>query len=169
MNRTRRAAVARRCAGLLARSRRRRREGRAGRRPAAFRNTGFSLVEVLVSFALLGLTAATVLTLLVQSGLNNLEARRAEALAAMTRATLPDLDGVEDLEQVWCPSAAAWRTECASEPPQYRRVVRAVPVLEASTPGESLEMIEVTLQVTAPQSGRAAGERTITVVTLRAP
>ena len=160
MNRTRRAAVARRCAGLLARSR---------RRPAAFRNTGFSLVEVLVSFALLGLTAATVLTLLVQSGLNNLEARRAEALAAMTRATLPALDGVEDLEQVWCPSAAAWQAACAAEAPRYRRVVRTVAVDEPGRPGESVEVAEITLQVTALQAGPAAGDRTITVVTLRVP
>lgn len=135
----------------------------------AARNAGFSLVEVLVSFALLGLTAATVLALLVRSGLNNLEARRAEALAATVRASLPDLDGLEDLEQVWCPSAAAWQAACAAESPRYRRVVRSVPVAEPGRPGESLEVAEVTLQVTALQAGRAAGERTITVVTLRVP
>ena len=133
------------------------------------RNAGFSLVEVLVSFALLGLTAATVLALLVRSGLNNLEARRAEALVAMARASLPDLDGAEDLEQVWCPSATAWQAACAAESPRYRRVVRFVPVLEPGRPGESLEVAEVTLQVTALQAGRAAGERTISVVTLRVP
>lgn len=132
-------------------------------------------MEVLVSFALLGLTAATVLALLVRSGLNNLEARRAEALAAMARASLldldglPDLDGAEDLEQVWCPSAAAWQAACAAESPRYRRVVRSVPVSEPGLPGESLELVEVTLQVTALRAGRAAGERTISVVTLRAP
>ncbi len=136
---------------------------------AAPRHAGFSLVEVLVSLALLGLTAATVLALLVRSGLNNLEARRAEALAAMARASLPDLDGAEDLEQVWCPSAAAWQAACAAESPRYRRVVRSVPVAEPGRPGESLEVAEVTLQVTALQAGRAAGERTITVVTLRVP
>ncbi len=142
---------------------------------AAPRNAGFSLVEVLVSFALLGLTAATVLALLVRSGLNNLEARRAEALAAMARASLldldslPDLDGVEDLEQVWCPSAADWQAACAAESPRFRRVVRSVPLAEPGRPGESLEVAEVTLQVTALQAGRAAGERTITVVTLRVP
>lgn len=133
------------------------------------------MVEVLVSFALLGLTAATVLALLVRSGLNNLEARRAEALAAMARASLLDLDGLreldgaEDLEQVWCPSAAAWQAACAAESPRYRRVVRSVPVSETGLPGESLELVEVTLQVTALQAGRAVGERTISVVTLRAP
>ena len=124
---------------------------------------------MLVSFALLGLTAATVLALLVRSGLNNLEARRAEALAAMARASLPDLDGAGDLEQVWCPSAAAWRAACEAESPRFRRVVRSVPVAEPGRPGESLEVVEVTLQVTALQAGRAAGERTITVVTLRVP
>ncbi|MYA08443.1 MAG: type II secretion system protein [Holophagales bacterium] len=133
------------------------------------RHAGFTLVEVLVSFALLGLTAATVLALLVRSGLNNLEARRAEALAAMARVSLPDLDGAEDLEQVWCPSAAAWQAACAAESPRYRRVVRSVPVAEPGRPGESLEVAEVTLHVTALQAGRAAGERTITVVTLRVP
>ncbi|MXX62076.1 MAG: hypothetical protein F4112_05405 [Holophagales bacterium] len=136
---------------------------------AAPRHAGFSLVEVLVSCALLGLTAATVLALLVRSGLNNLEARRAEALAAMARVSLPDLDGAEDLEQVWCPSAAAWQAACAAESPRYRRVVRSVSVAEPGRPGESLEVAEVTLQVTALQAGRAAGERTITVVTLRVP
>ncbi|MXW03278.1 MAG: hypothetical protein F4X59_03370 [Holophagales bacterium] len=136
---------------------------------AAPRHAGFSLVEVLVSCALLGLTAATVLALLVRSGLNNFEARRAEALAAMARVSLPDLDGAEDLEQVWCPSAAAWQAACAAESPRYRRVVRSVSVAEPGRPGESLEVAEVTLQVTALQAGRAAGERTITVVTLRVP
>lgn len=132
-------------------------------------------MEVLVSFALLGLTAATVLALLVRSGLNNLEARRAEALAAMARASLldldglPELDGAEDLEQVWCPSAAAWQAACAAESPRYRRVVRSVPVSEPGLPGESLDLVEVTLQVTALRAGRAVGERTISVVTLRAP
>lgn len=141
-------------------------------RLAAFaspRHAGFSLVEVLVSFALLGLTAATVLALLVRSGLNNLEARRAEALAAVARASLSDLDHAEDLEQVWCPSVAAWQAACAAESPRFRRVVRSVPVAEPGRPGESLEVAEVTLQVTALQAGRAAGERTITVVTLRVP
>lgn len=136
---------------------------------AAPRHAGFSLVEVLVSFALLGLTAATVLALLVRSGLNNLEARRAETLAAIARASLPDLDGAEDLEQVWCPSVAAWQAACGAESARYRRVVRSVPVTEPGRPGESLEVVEVTLQVTALQAGRAAGERTITVVTLRVP
>lgn len=133
------------------------------------RNSGFSLVEVLVSFALLGLTAATVLALLVRSGLNNLEARRAEALAAMARASLLDLDGAEDLEQVWCPSEAAWQAACANGSPRYRRVVRTVPASEPGRPGESLELAEVTLRVTALQAGGAAGERTISIVTLRAP
>ncbi|MDE2850688.1 MAG: prepilin-type N-terminal cleavage/methylation domain-containing protein [Acidobacteriota bacterium] len=136
---------------------------------------GFSLVEVLVSFALLGLTAAAVLALLVQSGLNNLEARRADALAAMARASLPDLDSLpdlgdaEDLEQVWCPSAAVWQAACAAEAPRFRRVVRTVPVAEPGRPGESLDVTEVTLQVTALQAGPVAGERTISLVTLRAP
>ena len=132
-------------------------------------SAGFSLVEALVSIALLGVTAATVLALLVRSGLNNFEAHRADALAAMARASLADLDGAGDLEQVWCPSAAVWRDECAGESPRYRRVVRSVPVVEPGRPGESVELEEVTLQVTALQAGRAAGERTISLVTLRAP
>ena len=132
-------------------------------------SAGFSLVEVLVSFALLGLTAATVLALLLRSGLNNLEARRADALVAMARSSLSDLDGDEDLEQVWCPSAAAWRDDCSSETPRFRRVVRSVPVVEPGLPGESLEIAEVTVEVTALQAGRAAGERTMSLVTLRLP
>ncbi len=166
MNGTRRLAVARRerrYAGLPARCR------RARRRRADRGNAGFSLVEALVSCALLGLTAATVLSLLLRSGLNNLEAGRAEALASMARASLPDLEEAKDLEQVWCPSAAAWQAVCAAEPPRFRRIVRSVTVTEPSRPGEFLEVVEVTLQVTAPRVGRAAGERTISVVTLRAP
>ncbi len=138
--------------------------------PASVRSDhGFSLVEALVSLALLGLTAAAVLTLLVRSGLNNLEARRADDLAAMTRASLADLDVGADLDQVWCPSSAAWQTACAGEPPRYRRVVRSVPAAVPGPPGVYLEIAEVTLEVTALQVGRAAGERTISLVTLRAP
>lgn len=138
------------------------------------RAAGFSLVETLVSFALLGLTAATVLSLLVRSGLNNLEARRADALAAMARSSLADLDGLrledgQEHEQVWCPSAALWRDDCGAEAPRFRRVVRSVPVLEPGLAEESVEIREVTIAVTSMRAGRAAGERTIALVTLRPP
>ncbi len=133
------------------------------------RAAGFSLVETLVSFALLGLTAATVLSLLVRSGLNNLEARRAEALVEMARSSVAEVDGAGDLAQVWCPFVAAWREDCGDEAPQFRRVVRSVSVLEAGLPGESVEILEVTVEVTALQAGRAAGERTMSLVTLRLP
>lgn len=136
---------------------------------AAPRTAGFSLVETLVSFALLGLTVATVLSLLVRSGLNNLEARRAEALVEMARSSIEGIEGAGDREQVWCPSVAAWQDDCGDEAPQFRRVVRSVPVLEPGMPGESVEILEVTVEVTALQAGRAAGERTMRLVTLRLP
>ncbi len=132
-------------------------------------NAGFSLVEALVSLALLGLTASTVLALVLRSGLNNLEARRADALAAMARSSLRDAVAGRDLDQVWCPSAAAWRDDCAGEAPRFRRAVRSVVTLEPAGPGGSVEVAEVTVEVTALQAGRAAGERTITLVTLRVP
>lgn len=169
MTRVHRGGFPCRCAGLPVRCRRRRRERRAGRRPAPFPIAGFSLVEVLVSFALLGLTASTVLALVLRSGLNNLEARRADALAAMARSSLADIEAGRDLDQVWCPAAAAWRDDCAGESPRYRRVVRSVVTLAPVRPGESVEVTEVTLEVTALQAGRAAGERTITLVSLRVP
>ena len=109
------------------------------------RTAGFSLVETLVSFALLGLTATTVLSLLVRSGLNNLEARRAEMLVEMARSSIEGIDGAGDQEQVWSPSVAAW------------------PRLP------SVEVLEVTVEVTALRAGRAAGERTMRLVTLRLP
>ena len=130
---------------------------------------GFSLVETLVSLALLGLTAATVLSLLVRSGLNNLEARRAEALVGMAWSSIEGAAGAGEPAQVWCPSAAAWQEDCGAEPPQFRRVVRSVSVLEPGVPGESVEILEVTVEVTALQAGRAAGERTMSLVTLRLP
>ena len=133
------------------------------------RTAGFSLVETLVSLALLGLTAATVLSLLARSGLNNLEARRAEALVEMAWSSIEGVAGAGDPAQVWCPSAAVWQEDCADEAPQFRRVVRAVPVLEPGLPGESVEILEVTVEVTALQAGRAAGERTMSLVTLRLP
>ncbi len=138
------------------------------------RTAGFSLVETLVSLALLGLTAATVLSLLVRSGLNNLEARRADALAAMARSSLADVDGLrledgQELEQVWCAAAAAWRDDCGLDPPRFRRVIRSVPVLEAGVPGQSVRIREVTVAVTSLQAGRAAGERTITLTTVHPP
>ncbi|MCY3930333.1 MAG: type II secretion system protein [Acidobacteria bacterium] len=133
------------------------------------RTAGFSLVETLVSFALLGLTATTVLSLLVRSGLNNLEARRAEMLVEMARSSIEGIDGAGDQEQVWCPSVAAWQEDCGAEAPQFRRFVRSVPVLEPGLPGESVEIIEVTVEVTALRAGRAAGERTMRLVTLRLP
>ena len=133
------------------------------------RTAGFSLVETLVSFALLGLTATTVLSLLVRSGLNNLEARRAEALVEMAWSSIEGVAGAGDSVQVWCPSAAAWKEDCGAEPPQFRRVVRSVSVLEPGVPGESVEILEVTVEVTALQAGRAAGERTMSLVTLRLP
>lgn len=136
---------------------------------AAPRTAGFSLVETVVSLALLGLTAATVLSLLVRSGLNNLEARRAEALVEMARSSIEGVDGAGDLAQVWCPSVVAWQEDCVAEAPEFRRVVRSVPVLEPGMPGESVEILEVTVEVTALQVGRAAGERTMSLVTLRLP
>ena len=139
--------------------------------PADFpsRTAGFSLVETLVSLALLGLTATTVLSLLVRSGLNNLEARRAGALVEMTRSSIEGVDIARDLEQVWCPSTLTWQENCGDEAPQFRRVVRSVPVLVPGVPGESVEMLEVTVEVTTLQAGRAAGERTMSLVTLRLP
>ncbi len=133
------------------------------------RTAGFSLVETLVSLALLGLTAATVLSLLVRSGLNNLEARRAEALVEMARSSVAEVDGAGHLAQVWCPSVAAWREDCGDEAPQFRRVVRAAPVLEPGLPGESVEILDVAVEVIALQAGRAAGERRMSLVTLRQP
>lgn len=133
------------------------------------RSAGFSLVETLVSLALLGLTASTVLSLLVRSGLNNLEARRAEALVEMVRSSVAEVGGAGDLVQVWCPSVPAWQEDCAGEAPQFRRVVRSISVLEPGLPGESVEILEVTVEVTALQAGRAAGERTMSLVTLRLP
>ena len=128
---------------------------------------GFTLVEVLVACALLGLAAATVLSLLVRSGLNNLEARRADALVAMARSSLDDLGTADDVEQVWCPSISAWQDDCGSEAPRFRRSVHAVPVTVPALAGESVEMEEVTVEVIALQVGRAAGERTIRLVTFR--
>ncbi len=139
------------------------------RRPVSNRQTwaGFTLVEVLVSCALLGLAAATVLSLLLRSGLNNLEARRADALAAMARSALDDLGNADHAEQVWCPSISAWRDDCGAEAPRFRRSVHAVPVTVPALAGESVEVEEVTVEVTALQVGRAAGERTIRLVTFR--
>ncbi len=133
-------------------------------RPAG---AGFTLVEVLVACALLGLAAATVMTLLVRSSLNNLEAGRAEALAAMARSSLDDLENVDNVEQVWCPSIPAWRDDCGAEAPRFRRTVRAAPVALPGLAGESVGVREVTVEVTALQMGRAAGERTIRLVTFR--
>ncbi len=139
------------------------------RRPVPNRQrwAGFTLVEVLVSCALLGLAAATLMSLLVRSGLNNLEARRADALAAMARSSLDDLGNADNVEQVWCPSIAAWRDDCGAEAPQFRRSVRVAPVDVPALAGESVEVEEVTVEVTALQAGRAAGERTIRLVTFR--
>ena len=139
------------------------------RRPVPNRQAcaGFTLVEVLVSCALLGVAAATVMSLLVRSGLNNLEARRADALAAMARSSLDDLGNADDIEQVWCPSISAWRDDCGAEAPRYRRSVHAVPVVVPALAGESVAVEEVTVEVTALQAGRAAGERTIRLVTFR--
>lgn len=139
------------------------------RRPVPDRPTdaGFTLVEVLVACVLLGLAAATVMSLLVRSGLNNLEARRAEALAAMARSSLDDLGNVDDLEQVWCPAIRAWRDDCGPEAPRFLRSVRAVPVAVPGLAGESVEVREVRVEVTALRIGRAAGERTIRLVTFR--
>lgn len=128
---------------------------------------GFTLVEVLVSCALLGLAAATVMSLLVRSGLNNLEASRAAGLATMARSSLEDIGPASNLEQVWCPSIPAWREDCGTEAPQFRRSVRAVPAAVPARRGESVEVEEVTVEVTALQAGRAAGERTIRFVTFR--
>ena len=128
---------------------------------------GFTLVEVLVSCALLGLAAATVMSLLVRSGLNNLEARRADALAAMARSSLDDLGEADNVEEVWCQQTSDWRADCGGEAPLFRRSVHAVPVLVPALPGESVEVQEVTVEVTALQVGRAAGERTIRLVTFR--
>ena len=137
--------------------------------PVSNRQTwaGFTLVEVLVSCALLGLAAATVLSLLVRSGLNNLEARRADALAAMARSALDDLGNADDIEQVWCPSISAWRDDCGAETPGFRRSVHAVPVQVPAVAGASVEVEEVTVEVTALQAGRSVGERTIRLVTFR--
>ena len=141
----------------------------SSRRPVTSRQRcgGFTLVEVLVSCALLGLAAATLMSLLVRSGLNNLEARRADALAAMARSSLDELGNADNVEQVWCPSISAWRDDCGAEPPQFRRSVHAVPVTVPALAGESVEVEEVTVEVTALQVGRAAGERTIRLVTFR--
>ena len=128
---------------------------------------GFTLVEVLVSCALLGLAAATVMSLLVRSGLNNLEASRADTLAAMARSSLDDIAHAANVEQVWCPSISAWREDCGTKTPQFRRSVRAAPVAVPARSGESVEVEEVTVEVTALQAGRAAGERTIRFVTFR--
>lgn len=136
-------------------------------RPA---DAGFTLVEVLVASSLLGLAVAAVMTLLVRSGLNNLEAGRAEALAAVARSSLDDLgnvDHVNHVEQVWCPSIPAWQDDCGAEAPRFRRTVHAVPVAAPGLAGESVEVREVTVVVTALQMGRAAGERTIRLVTFR--
>ena len=142
----------------------------SSRRPIPGRHScaGFTLVEVLVSCALLGLAAATVMSLLVRSGLNNLEGRRADALVAMARSSLDDLGNADDLEQVWCPSISAWRDDCGAEAPRFRRSVRVVPVTVPAGAGEAVEVQEVTVEVTALQVGRAAGERTIHLVTFRA-
>ena len=128
---------------------------------------GFTLVEVLVSCALLGLAAATVMSLLIRSGLNNLEAVRAETLSAMARFSLEDIGQAIDVEQVWCPSISAWREDCGAEAPRFRRSVRAAPVTVPARDGESVEVEEVTVEVTALMAGRAAGERTIRFVTFR--
>lgn len=137
---------------------------------------GFSLVEVLVSFALLGLAAAAVLSLLLRSGLNNLDAARADALTAMARSSLLDVDapvssaafrGAENSESVWCQSVSAWQDDCGAEAPQFRRIVRSEPMLVPARPGESVPVTAVTLEVTALQSGRAVGERSIRLVTFR--
>lgn len=122
---------------------------------------------MLVSCALLGLAAATVMSLLVRSGLNNLEARRADALAAMARSSLDDLGEADNVEEVWCQQTSDWRADCGAEAPLFRRSVHAVPVLVPGLPGESVEVREVTVEVTALQAGRAAGERTIRLVTFR--
>ena len=128
--------------------------------------TGFSLVEVLVSFALLGLTAAAVLSLLLRSGLNNLEAARTDALTAMARSSLSAIKA-ENSESVWCPSVSAWQDDCGSEAPRFRRTVRLEPMLVPARPGESVPVTAVTLEVTALQSGRAVGERSIRLITFR--
>ena len=139
------------------------------RRPVHSRppEAGFTLVEVLVACVLLGLAAATVMSLLVRSGLNNLEAGRAETLATLARSSLDDLGNVDDLEQVWCPSIPAWRDDCGSEVPRFRRAVRTVPVSVPGLPGEFVEVREVTVEVTALRMGRAAGERMLRFVTFR--
>ncbi len=129
---------------------------------------GFTLVEVLVSCALLGLAAATVMSLLIRSGLNNLEASRADTLAAMARSALEDIGHAADIEQVWCSSISAWREDCGAEPPRFRRSVRLASVAVPARGGESVEVEELTVEVTALQAGRAAGERTIRFVTFRA-
>lgn len=128
---------------------------------------GFTLVEVLVSCALLGLAAATVMSLLIRSGLNNLEASRIDALAAMARSCLADIGDAANVEQVWCPSTSAWSEDCGEETPRFRRSVRVAPVAVPARDGESVEVQEVTVAVTALQAGRAAGERTIRFVTFR--
>ena len=130
-------------------------------------DAGFTLVEVLVACVLLGLAAATVMSLLVRSGLNNLEAGRAEALAAMARSSVDDLGKVDDLDQVWCPSIPGWRDDCGSEMPRFRRAVRTLPASVPGLAGETVEVREVTVEVTALGMGRAAGERTLRLVTFR--
>lgn len=128
---------------------------------------GFTLVEVLISCALLGLAAATVMSLLIRSGLNNLEAVRADSLAAMARFSLEDIGQAIDVEQVWCPSISAWREDCGTEAPRFRRSVRATPVAVPARDGNSVEVEEVMVELTALMAGRAAGERTIRFVTFR--
>lgn len=130
-------------------------------------SSGFSLVEVLVSSALLGLAAAGVLTLLLRSGLNNLEARRADGLVSAARSALAALDSAGSSERWWCPSVSAWRDDCGTEAPRFRGVVRTETVAVPARPGDQVAVEQVTLEVTSLAAGRAAGERTIRLVTYR--
>ncbi len=129
---------------------------------------GFSLVEVLVSFALLGLTASAVFALLIRSSLNTLEGRRVDELVSMARSSLADADRGTIGEHVWCPAAAMWRDGCEGETPKFRRRVIASPVSIEGLPGESAAVEEILVEVSALQAGRAVGERTIRLVTFRA-